>query len=228
MADMETNIAYGVIGNAPTAENNTYELVEVTPLAKKDCHKNPGPVKTIKKNKKKKKKDYCFNIFITVIAVTALLLVLIFLSLFLVHYLSHGALETQQSAVIESLQSLLNSSNEQLQLQTYKIKEAQEFIQSLQLQLNQTVMLQESLQTDFQIFAEEHQTNELLNLNHFQETEQELNNTINLFKHVILRSCHDLPQGSPSGYYQIKTSNRFIQVYCDTDLKKCSCNASEE
>ena len=47
-----------------------------------------------------------------------------------------------------------------------------------------------------------------------------------MFKHVILCSCNDLPQGSPSGYYHIETSNRFIQVYCDTNLKKCSCNAS--
>ena len=222
---METNIAHSVIENAPTAENSTYALMEVIPLAKKDCHDNPEPVKM---KKKKEKKGFRFNIFITVIAVTALLLVLIFLTFFLVHHLSHGVPETQQSAVIESLQSLLNSSNGQLQLQTYKIKEAQEFIQSLQLQLNQTVRLQESLKSDFQIFAEEYQTNELLNQNRIQGIEQELNITINLIKHIILCSCNDLPQGSPSGYYQIKTSNRFIQVYCDTDLKKCSCNASEE
>ena len=185
---METDIAHSVIENAPTAESSTYALMEVTPLAKKDCHDNPKPVKM---KKKKEKKGFHFNVFITIIAVTALLLVLIFLTFFLVHYLSHGAPETQQSAVIESLQSLM------------------------------------SLKSDFQIFAEEHQTNELLNQNRIQGIEQELNNTINLIKHVILRSCNDLPQGSPSGYYHIPTNDTgVIHVYCDTSLRRCSCSTS--
>ena len=75
MADMETNIAYGVHGNAPTVENNTYELVETTPAPEKGCSKNQMEMK----------KEFCFKIFITIISVTALLLVLIFLTFFLVH-----------------------------------------------------------------------------------------------------------------------------------------------
>ena len=72
---METNIAYGVHGSAPAVKNNTYELVEMTPAPEKGCSKNQTEMK----------KEYCFKIFITIIAVTALLLVLIFLSFFLVH-----------------------------------------------------------------------------------------------------------------------------------------------
>ena len=86
---------------------------------------------------------------ITIIAVTALLLVLIFLPISLVHFNSYQPLETEQSAAIESLQSQLNSSSEQLQLQTSELKEAQSFIQSLQQQLNNTVKLQELLLRDF-------------------------------------------------------------------------------
>ena len=191
------------------------------------------------------------------IAVTALLLVLIFLSFFLVHYLSYQQLlETQQSVGIETMQLLLNSSNEQLQLQASELKEAQRFIQSLQLQLNssneqlqlqaseleeaqhfiqslqlqlnKTVELRESLQNDFHLLIEEQQTNELLTQNRIQGIEQELDNTINLIKDVILlRSCNDLPQGSPSGYYHIPTNGTgIIHVYCDTNLRYCSCNAS--
>ena len=77
---METNIAYGVIGNAPAVENNTYKQVEMTSAPEKGCSKNRTEMK-------KEKKEYCFKIFITTISVAALLLVLIFLSLFLVHIL---------------------------------------------------------------------------------------------------------------------------------------------
>ena len=221
MAGMRTNIAYGVHGNAPAVEDNTYELVEMTPAPEKGCSKNQTQMK-------KEKKNYCFKIFITIIAMTALLLVLIFLSFFLVHYASYQQfLETQQSAVIETMQLLLNSSNEQLQLQASELNEAKRFIQSLQLQLNKTVELQESLQNDFHLFIEEQQTNELLTQNRIQGIEQELNNTINLIKQVILRSCNDLPQGSPSGYYHISTnSSGVIRVYCDTSARNCSCDAS--
>ena len=183
MADMETNIAYDVHGIAPTVENNTYEVVEVTPAPKKRCCSSP--VKMAVK-----------NIFITVVAATALLLILIFLTFFLVHYISYQPLETHQSAVIESMQSLLNSSNEQLQLQESELKEVQRLIQSLQLQL--------------------------------QWIEKELNNTQNLIEHIILRSCRDLPQGSPSGYYYIKSNNGIIQVYCDTNLRNCSFTGTTE
>ena len=138
MADMETNIAYSVHGNAPAVENNTYELVEMTPAPEKGCSKNQAEMK-------KEKKEYCFKIFITTIAVTALLLVLIFLSFFLVHYISYQPFETQQSDVIESLQLLLNSSKKQL---ASKLQEDEILIQSLQLQLNKTAMLQESLRSN--------------------------------------------------------------------------------
>ena len=62
----------------PAVENNTYELVEMTSTPEKGCSKNQTEMK-------REKKEYCFKIFITIIAVTALSLVLIFLSLFLVH-----------------------------------------------------------------------------------------------------------------------------------------------
>ena len=78
MADMETNIAYGVHGNTPAVKSVTYEQVEMTPAPEKGCSKNRTQMK-------KEKKEYCFKIFITIIAVTALLLVLIFLTFFLVH-----------------------------------------------------------------------------------------------------------------------------------------------
>ena len=119
MADMETNIAYGVHGNTPSVENNTYELVEKTPAPEKGYSKNQMEIK-------KEKKEFCFKIFITTIAVTALLLVLIFLTFFLVHYITYQSFETQQSEVIESLQ-----------------------LPSLRLQLNKTATLQESLRSDF-------------------------------------------------------------------------------
>ena len=249
MADMRTNIAYGVHGNAPAVEDNTYELVEMTPAPEKCCSKNQTQMK-------KEKKECFFKIFITTIAVTALLLVLIFLSFFLVHYASYQQLpESQQSAGIETTQLLLNSSNqllqlqaselkeaenfiqnlqlqlnnsnEQLQLQASELKETKHFIQSLQLQLNKTVELQESQDNDFHLFIEEQQTNELLTQNRIQGIEQELNNTINLIKHIILRSCNGLPQGSPSGYYHISTNDAgVIRVYCDTSARNCSCDAS--
>ena len=125
---METNIAYGVHSNVDAIENNTYELMEVVPEPKKSSS-SFSPTKLEAKTKEveakaqkkeegtMKRKDYCFDIFITIIAVTALLLVLIFLTFFLFHYISYQPLKTQQSAAIESLQSLLNSSNKQLQLQ---------------------------------------------------------------------------------------------------------------
>ena len=152
---------------------------------------------------------------------TALLLALIFLSFFLVHYATYQQLlETQQSVGIETMQLLLNSSNEQLQLQASELNEAKRFIQSLQLQLNKTVELQESLQNDFHLFIEEQQTNELLTQNRIQGNEQKVNN---LFVH----SCEDLPQGSPSGYYYIVTnSSGIIHVHCDTSARNCSCDAS--
>ena len=128
---------------------------------------------------------------------------------------------------IQNLQLQLNSSNEQLQLQASELKETKHFIQSLQLQLNETVELQESQDNDFHLFIEEQQTNELLTHNHIQGIEEELNNTINLIKHVILHSCNDLPQGSPSGYYHISTNDAgVIRVYCDTSARSCSCDAS--
>ena len=185
---------------------------------------------------KKEKKECFFKIFITTISVTALLLVLIFLSFFLVHYASYQQLpESQQSAGIETMQLLLNSSNQLLQLQASELKEAENFIQNLQLQLNssnelqlnETVELQESQDNDFHLFIEEQQINELLTQNCIQGIEQELNNTINLIKHIILCSCNGLPQGSPSGYYHISTnSSGVIRVYCDTSARNCSCDAS--
>ena len=161
MADVETNVAYGIHGKASAVENHTYELLEIVPAAKKACSGNPTEMGT--------KKDYCFKIFVAVIASTALLLVLIFLSFFLFHFVSYQPFVTQQSAAIESLQSLLNSSNEQLSVE----------LQSLRMQLNKTVKLQESLQSEFQIFIREQQTNDLLNQNRIQEIEQELNSTVN-------------------------------------------------
>ena len=144
MADMETNIAYGVHGNAPAAENNTCELVEMMAAPEKGCSKNQTEMK-------REKKEFCFKIFITIIAVTALLLVLIFLTFFLVHYISYQPFETQHSDVIESLQ-----------------------LPSLQLQLNKIATLQESLRSDFQFFVEEQQTNELLTQNRILGIEQVL------------------------------------------------------
>ena len=178
--DMKTNDAYGVQKNASAVENDFYELVDINPKSAKHCSTSPAKIET-----KVEKRDNCFKIFITVIAVTALLLVLIFLSFFLVHYISNQPLESQQNADIESLQSQLNSSNEQIQLHASELKEA-------------------------------------------QEIKQQLNNTVNLIEQIILpkHSCRDLPQGSPSGYYYIKTSNGFIQVYCDNDLRNCSCNVT--
>ena len=259
---METNIAFGVHSNVAIVEDEAYELMEVVPEPKKgsssfspaevDSKKKEVVAKTEKIQKEREteleKKDYCFSIFITIIAVTALLLVLIFLSFFLVHYISYRSLETQQSASIETMQLLLNTSNEQLQFQASKFKEArnfiqslqlqlntsheqlqlqaseieeaQHFIQSLQLQLNKTVELRESLQTDFQLFIEEHQTDELLTHNRIQGIEQKLNN-------MFVHSCKDLPQGSLSGYYHIVTSSSgVIHAYCDTSVRNCSCIAS--
>ena len=225
---METNLAYGVQRRAPLVESNTYELVEM-PRPKKgspwsrteeETIKKEVEAKTEKRPQKRVIKKRMYFCFVTVIAVTALLLVLIFLSFFLVHYISYRPLETQQSAVIENLQSLLNTSNEQLQLQRSELKEAQNFIQSLQLQLNKTIELQNSLQSNFQFFLEEQQTNELLTQNHIQGIEQKLDN---LFVH----SCRDLPQGGPSGYYHIPTNESgVIHVYCDTSARYCSCSTS--
>ena len=128
---------------------------------------------------------------------TALLLVLIFLTFFLVHYITYQPFETQQSAGIESLQ-----------------------LPSLRLQLNKTATLQESLRSDFQLFIKEQQTNELLTQNRILEIEQVLYS-------LLGHSCKDLPQGSSSGYYYIVTnSNGVIRVYCDTSARYCSCDAS--
>ena len=182
---METNAAYNCIQrNAAATEDSIYELVDVNPEPVKSSSKwSPAEVEIKKREAeiKKENKSNFFNILIATIAVTALLLVLIFLSFFLVHYASYQQfLETQQSAGIETIQLLLNSSNEQLQLQASELKEAQHFIQSLQLQLNssseqlqlqaseieeaqrfilslqlqlnKTVELRESLQNDFHIF----------------------------------------------------------------------------
>ena len=232
MANMETNAAYGCIqSNAAAIEDNIYELDDVNPETFKSSSSfSPAEVETKKRDTetKKEKKNFCFILLNTITAVTALLLALVFLSFFLVHYATYQQLlETQQSAGIETMQLLLNSSNEQLQLQASELNEAKRFIQSLQLQLNKTVELQESLQNDFHLFIEEQQTNELLTQNRIQGIEQELNNTINLIKQVILRSCNDLPQGSPSGYYHISTnSSGVIRVYCDTSARNCSCDAS--
>ena len=230
---METNAAYNCIQrNAAATEDSIYELVDVNPEPVKSSSKwSPAEVEIKKREAeiKKENKSNFFNILIATIAVTALLLVLIFLSFFPVHYASYQQLlETQQSAGIETMQLLLNSSNEQLQLQASELKEAQRFIQSLQLQLNKTVELRESLQNDFHIFIKEQQTNELLTEICIQGIKQELNNTINLIKHVILlRSCNDLPQGSPSGYYHISTNDTgVIRVYCDTSARYCSCSTS--
>ena len=218
--DMKTNDAYGIQKNASAVENDFYELVDINPESAKHCSTSPAKIEG-----KMEKKDNCFKIFITVIAVTALLLVLVFLSFFLVHYISNQPLESQQNADIESLQSLLNSSNELLQLQAFKLEDAQRFFKSLQLQLNIT---NQSLQNNLQILFEERQNDELLDQNRIQEIKQELNNTVNLIKQIILptHSCRDLPQGSPSGYYYITTSNGYIQVHCDTDLRNCSCNVT--
>ena len=138
MADMETNAAYGCIqSNAAAIEDNIYELDDVKPETfKRSSSFSPAEVEIKKRDleTKKEKKNFCFNILIATIAVTALLLALIFLSFFIVHYASYQQLlETQQSASIETMQLLLNSSNEQLQLQASELKD---FIQSLQLQLN--------------------------------------------------------------------------------------------
>ena len=257
---METNLAYGVQRSAPLVESHTYELVGMprpkngSPWSRteEDTIKKEVEAKTEKlpqNRETKKSKYFCFSISITIIAVTALLLVLVFLSFFLVHYASYQQLlETQQSAGIETMQLLLNnsneqlqlqaselkeaqnfiqnlqlqlnSSNEQLQLQASELKEAQHFIQSLQLQLNKTVELRESLQNDFHLFIEEQQTNELLTQNHIQGIEQKLDN-------MFIHSCKDLIQGSPSGYYHITTNDTgVIHVYCDTNLRNCSCSTS--
>ena len=252
MADMETNAAYDCIQKNAATEDSIYELVDVNPEPVKRSSSWSSAEVEIKKREAETKKEstnYCFNILITTIAVTALLLVLIFLSFFLVHYLSYQQLlETQQSVGIETMQLLLNSSNEQLQLQASELKEAQRFIQSLQLQLNssneqlqlqaseleeaqhfiqslqlqlnKTVELRESLENDFHLFIEEQQTNELLTQNRIQGIEQDLDN-------LFIHSCKDLPQGSTSGYYHIPTNGTgIIHVYCDTSLRDCSCNAS--
>ena len=261
--DMKTNDAYGVRKNASAVENNVYELVDTNPESEKQCSTSPAKIEA-----EMEKKD---KIFITVIAVTALLLVLMFLSFFLVHYISNQPLESQQNADIESLQSLLNSSNEQiqlhaselkeaqsliqnhhvqlnssikllqrqateldeahhfihnlrlqlnssneqLQLQAFKLEDAQRFSKSLQLQLNKT---NQFLQNNLQILVEERQNDEFLIQNRIQEIKQELNNTVNLIEQIVLptHSCRDLPQGSPSGYYYIKTSNGYISKYTVT------------
>ena len=230
MANLETNAAYGCIqSNAAAIEDNIYELDDVNPETfKRSSSFSPAEVETKKRDPetKNEKKNFCFVLLNTITAVTALLLALVFLSFFLVHYATYQQLlETQQSVGIETMQLLLNSSNEQLQIQASELNEAKRFIQSLQLQLNKTVELQESLQNDFHLFIEEQQTNELLTQNRIQGIEQELNNTINLIKQVILRSCNDLPQGSPSGYYHISSTNSsgVIRVYCDTSAR---CDAS--
>ena len=40
-------------------------------------------------------------------------------------------------------------------------------------------------------------------------------------------SCHDIPQECPSGeYWILDGTSTAIQVYCDTNLRNCSCNAA--
>ena len=140
MADMETNAAYDCIQTSAATEDSIYELVDVNSEPFESSSKRSSAEVEIKKRDtetKKEKMSICFNFLIATIAVTALLLVLIFLSFFLVHYASYQQLlETQQSVGIVTTQLLLNSSNKQLQLQASELKEAQAFIQNLQQQLN--------------------------------------------------------------------------------------------
>ena len=141
MAGMETNAAYDCIQrNAAATEDNIYELddVNLAETFKSSSTFSPAEVEIKKRDTEtKEKKNFCFILLNTITAVTALLLALVFLSFFLVHYATYQQLlETQQSASIETMQLLLNSSNEQLQLQAAELKEAQNFIQNLQLQLN--------------------------------------------------------------------------------------------
>ena len=243
MANMKINAAYGGIQrNAAATEDDIYDQVDVNPETIKSSFScSPAEVEIKKKDTeaKKEKKNYCFILLNTIIAVTALLLVLIFLTFFLVHYstyqqfLQSNGIESMQLQLnssnkqlqlqaselkeaqhfVHSLQLQLNSSNEQLQLQASGLKDAQFFIQSLQQQLNNTVKLQESLQTDFQFFLGEPRNclNELVN--------QSCIDTSNL-----IHSCSDLLQCCPSEYYHIKTNNSSVQVFCDIDLRNCSCN----
>ena len=201
MADMETSAAYDCIQKNAATEDNIYELVDVNPEPVKRSSSWSSAEVEIKKREAETKMgstNYCFNILITTIAVTALLLVLIFLSFFLVHYLSYQQLlETQQSVGIETMQLLLNSSNEQLQLQASELKEAQNFIQSLQLQLNSSneqLQLQASELKEAQRFIQslqlqlnssneqlQLQASELEEAQHFiQSLQLQLNKTVEL------------------------------------------------
>ena len=236
MTDMETNVDLGCV-------HSNVDSAELITEPTKSCSWSPEEVE---KSNRASRKDYCFNVFITIIAVTALLLVLIFLSFFLVHYAAYQQL--LQSNGIEPMQLLLNSSNKQLQVQASELKEAQHFIhslqlqlnssheqlqlqasglkdallfiQSLQLQLNKTVKLQESLQTDFQNFLENQGNclNELVNQSE-SCNEPNTNRTLN-----SIHSCSDLPQSCPSGYYHIKMNNSSVQVFCDINSRKCGCS----
>ena len=211
MASTKTNIVPG-----EHAEAYNFALEERDPEPKESCSSRPAKVETTTKEKEERgakniqkeretkmgRKYYCFSALLTIIAIV-LLLVLTYLPIYYAFYLP---LDNRQSADIENLRSLLNTSNEQLQLQIFELKEAKHFIQSLQLQLNKTIKLQKSLQSDFST--------------RIQGIEQELNN-------LFVRSCKDLPQGSPSRFYYILTdSSGVIRVYCDSSVTNCSCDAS--
>ena len=239
MASTKTNIVPG-----ERAEANNFALEERDPEPKESCSSRPAKVETATKEKEERgaeniqkeretkmgKKYYCFSALVTFIAIF-LVLIVTYLPVYYVFYLP---LDNRPSADIENLRSLLNTSNEQLQLQIFELKEAkhfiqslqlqlnssneqlqfqaselkeaQHFIQSLQMQLNKTIKLQKSLQSDFST--------------RIQGIEQELNN-------LFVPSCKDLPQGSPSRFYYILTdSSGVIRVYCDSSVTNCSCDAS--
>ena len=161
-------------------------------------------------------KGYCFKITILLVGIT-LFLTLIFFIISVVLYTSH----------------------EQLHVQASELQEAECLIQNLQQHLNNTDKLQTSLQNKVQKLEEQlslelqNHTQRIAQLSHELQsytlrTEQELNKTQDSIENLILPkySCKDLPQGSPSGYYHITTSNGITEVYCYTDLRNCSCNGT--
>ena len=140
-SDTKANIAYGhnklaihieKSGTAIDSEEDIYELPDLPPqpytLPKmlppepKECTSwSPGGVKD-----KKNKWGCYFNIFITVLAVSALLLALIILIVFLgVQHSSNQPTEMQQSIDIEALKSQLNKSNEDVLIEVLKLEKAQ-------------------------------------------------------------------------------------------------------
>ena len=212
--EIQLNVAYGT-ARYKTEEENVYDNMP--------CQDSLN--KTV--NKPRRTATRSIAGFAVVLASLALLVAVVTAA---IYFSTHGVRELNGTSnqdnlqqLVQTLQVELNDSKNEITIfknqfssqdSLRSISTLQQMVQALQAKLNESNEESKLIQAK---------------LNDSINAIRSLKHQLNLvFYWIPVRSCSNIPSGSPSGYYWIQTNRTKspVQIYCDMDRTNCSCNTT--